>query len=69
MRVRIAHPTKEGKFIYNRKFVTSNPSKHLNRMLGEARWSQHTGKQFRRNHHQLVESTLIKEKLLATGKL
>ena len=45
------------KHIYNRKFVTKNPAKHLDRMLGEARWSQHTGKQFRRKKPLITSSS------------
>jgi hypothetical protein len=53
--VRVPHPTKEGKFIYNRKIWTKDPEKHLHRMLGEGRWSQENNKQFRKNFHQIVE--------------
>jgi hypothetical protein len=53
--VRVPHPTKEGKFIYNRHIWTKDPSKHLHRMLGEGRWSQENNKQFRKNLHKIVE--------------
>jgi hypothetical protein len=49
------HPTKEGKFIYNRRITTSDPAKHLNRMLSEARWSQDNNKQFRKNYHEIAD--------------
>jgi hypothetical protein len=53
--VKVPHPTKEGKFIYNRKIKTKDPSKHLHRMLGEGRWSQENNRQFRKNFHKIEE--------------
>ena len=54
--VKMPHPTKEGKHIYNRHVWTSNPEKHLDRMLKEARWSHENNKQFRSNHHMIAKA-------------
>jgi hypothetical protein len=54
------------KHIYNRKFHThEDPSKHLDRMLGEARWAQHNGKQWRSNR-KLIKSSVVQAKKLTT---